>query len=364
MKTGHQSPGKKPKRAKKSIKKDQIARLLRERILDGGYPPGTQIPIQLDLVQDFGMSSVTVQRAVNVLRKQGFVTAKRRVGTFVATPPPYRNKYGLVFPKDPKHVRVWSNFWEALRVAANKINAIGEKSVECFFGWEEFEKSADFLRLKAVARDHLVSGLIFSSTPHSLLGTPLMDDPRMPRATMGTFARSFRCPAVSGGCFMDLAVDYLLEQNARKIAMFATEEDFLNRWLHQQTEYTGKGVVTRSQWCFAIAADHTKTAEACTRLLMDLPKETRPEAIIVSDDHLTASVEQGILTTDDPSARETKVVALCNFPDRFAYRMPIARLGYDVPQMLQTAIDLIDAQNRGEKVPLENLIKPSFAAEQ
>jgi GntR family transcriptional regulator len=65
----------------------QIADLLRSRIEDGTYPAGSQMPSEPELSTELGVSRVTVNRAITMLRSTGDVKVKRGAGTFVRRVP-------------------------------------------------------------------------------------------------------------------------------------------------------------------------------------------------------------------------------------------------------------------------------------
>ena len=62
---------------------EQLAVILRERIASGEYPPGRRIPSLLALQEEFGLSSMTVRRAVGVLAQEGLLRVVPGRGTFV-----------------------------------------------------------------------------------------------------------------------------------------------------------------------------------------------------------------------------------------------------------------------------------------
>lgn len=61
----------------------QLAAILRGRIADGTHPPGKKIPPLTALEAEFGLSSMTVRRAVALLAAEGLLLVVPGRGTFV-----------------------------------------------------------------------------------------------------------------------------------------------------------------------------------------------------------------------------------------------------------------------------------------
>lgn len=64
-----------------------IHAVLRQRIVSGELAPGTQLPPQQDLADDFGVTLMTLRQAIGALEAEGLVWAARGKGTFVADRP-------------------------------------------------------------------------------------------------------------------------------------------------------------------------------------------------------------------------------------------------------------------------------------
>lgn len=60
-----------------------IANAVIDRIAGGVYRPGDQLPTESQLRDEFGVSPMTVRRAVNILLDRGLVTTTQGKGTFV-----------------------------------------------------------------------------------------------------------------------------------------------------------------------------------------------------------------------------------------------------------------------------------------
>ncbi|MFI1941077.1 winged helix-turn-helix domain-containing protein [Streptomyces purpureus] len=61
-----------------------IAETLRERIRSGGLRPGDALPTQAALMREFGASSLTVQKAMALLKQEGWAVSRPGKGAFVA----------------------------------------------------------------------------------------------------------------------------------------------------------------------------------------------------------------------------------------------------------------------------------------
>lgn len=64
----------------------QIEEDLRRRIAEGDLPPLTQLPSEVELADEFGVSRMTARRAVEELANSGLVFRRLGKGTFVASP--------------------------------------------------------------------------------------------------------------------------------------------------------------------------------------------------------------------------------------------------------------------------------------
>ncbi len=71
----------------------QMFTILRDRVLSGDVPVGTQLPTEFELADSFGVSRITAKRALDDLAVAGLVERRRGRGTHVihhATPKPQR----------------------------------------------------------------------------------------------------------------------------------------------------------------------------------------------------------------------------------------------------------------------------------
>jgi GntR family transcriptional regulator len=63
----------------------QVANVLQVRIFAGTVPPGGLLGTEKDLAAEFGVSRITIRKAIDILRRDGLVEPERGRGTFVST---------------------------------------------------------------------------------------------------------------------------------------------------------------------------------------------------------------------------------------------------------------------------------------
>lgn len=63
--------------------RDQLTAVIRKRIGDGTYPPGSKLPTARELADEFDISARTVTDALRTLRESGEVIGVRGRGVFV-----------------------------------------------------------------------------------------------------------------------------------------------------------------------------------------------------------------------------------------------------------------------------------------
>lgn len=70
---------------------NQLKEVLRNRILDGSYPPLSRMPSESELGNLFLVSRITVRQALGDLQKEGLIFKIHGKGTFVAKPKAFQN---------------------------------------------------------------------------------------------------------------------------------------------------------------------------------------------------------------------------------------------------------------------------------
>ncbi|MEV4260579.1 GntR family transcriptional regulator [Kribbella sp. NPDC049584] len=63
----------------------QVAQAIRDSIVSGELRPGDRLPTGPKLAKELGVATMTVRRAIELLRREGLLRSTQGVGVFVAT---------------------------------------------------------------------------------------------------------------------------------------------------------------------------------------------------------------------------------------------------------------------------------------
>ncbi|MFF4779591.1 GntR family transcriptional regulator [Microtetraspora fusca] len=120
---------------------------LQRRIEAGDYPPGTLLPSENQLIQEFGVSRPTVVAALRVLREQGWIESQQGKGRFV------RGRPALALAEQPRPGHAYLTTPEA--ASPGEVLEVGAQAVPNRVAalLDLPAKSRAFLRRRLVVRD-------------------------------------------------------------------------------------------------------------------------------------------------------------------------------------------------------------------
>jgi len=335
-------------------KQTEIAADIRSRIISGEYAPGSQLPPVTQLKERYGVTPVTVRRAVGYLSERGFVFTKARAGIYVAPDPPCLSNFGLVrpfLPSPSQFVTAIEN--EANRLCDTELSASGIKrrftlfeEVDCSPGQAE-QHHRD---LVSAVEAETVAGLIFSRTPFRFTGTAVMRDLCMPRVAI----RDHPMPgvmAISLPGFYNRALEHLAKRGRRRVAII-TITNRGDRFVQDRVaEVHAHGLITYRWWVQGVSPVDLRWATNVVELLLRSGGAERPDAIIIDDDNLVPQATAGIAATGLRVPDDVDVVVHTNFPWPTESAVPAMRFGSDVRRLVRTAVDLIERKRAGKDVP-------------
>ncbi|MFD8531368.1 GntR family transcriptional regulator [Streptosporangium canum] len=125
----------------------QLVQALQRRIESGDYPPGSLLPSENQLINEFGVSRPTVVAALRVLREQGWIDSQQGKGRFVRGRPAMASaeqpRPGQAYLTAPEIASAGEVIESAAVAAPNRIASLLGLA----------PKSKAFLRRRLVSRD-------------------------------------------------------------------------------------------------------------------------------------------------------------------------------------------------------------------
>lgn len=326
-----------------------IAGQIRRQIVEGRVPLGERLPTRSELRKFYGVTNTTVQRAFDVLIDQGFIRTEGYRGTFVSEAPPHLTRYALAFPLAQEKVDTIP-FWTKLRRQAENEEAAGNYRISPFYDINHLQYSADYKRLIHEMETHQLAGIIFTTSPLLLEGSPLMKALNVPLVAITTGASEINVPEVmiDYDSFIGRALEYVAKCGRTKIAILAPPlPDAHREFFFRQV--AAHGLASESCWWVPVNVAAPQFTSTYTHLLMRGTPAARPDALIIADDTFVPHALQGL--QDAGVLDEVELVAQCNFPVAESPAVPMKRLGFSVPGMFRSCLDLMDRMRAGESVP-------------
>ena len=355
-----------PAPPRRAAKRAAISATIRREITRGRYRPGARLPNQLAFARRFRVSVLTVQRAMNELAREGFIETRHAQGTFVVAQPPHLNRYALIFHADPTELELggWSRLYATLHNAAMKLQQREGRQFECFYGINGPD-TASYQRLLARAQAHQFAGLIFTTHPGRLVGSPLLAPAGLPRVGLmsdASFAKVLPQVAFDGRGWFEKAFDHLAARGCRRVAFVSQAGRRLPFGFDGTPAALARHkLTTRPEWNLPLPL-WTDGAQHSVQLLMQSAGE-RPDALVITDDNVVKPALAGLLAAGVSVPEDVAVVAHANFPRSGPRGLPLTWLGYDNYAALAACVAVIDCQCRGDKPPGGRLLPARFEQE-
>jgi len=335
-----------------------MALKLRRRILCGEFPPGTRLPTRTELCATLRTNAVTLQKAMNLLVKQGLIRAAGARGTFVADPALALRHYALAFPW-PRQEDT-SQFYRALRQQAEQLTT-PHRQITCFHEISGHTDPEDYLRLAGLVRSHRLAGIIFASVPFLVEGLPVLEEPGVPRAMIAEPTTQFSVPSVYPDLagFWVRAFDEFAAAGRRRVAVITLAQamDPGPGFDELFGLASARGLQIQQRWVQAAPLVAPQWARAVAELLFQGGPTSRPDALLINNDNLVPMATAGVRAAGLRVPADVLVIAHTNFPYPMPAAVPVTRLGFDISHLLELCVERIDQQRCGE-VPAASTLLP------
>jgi hypothetical protein len=332
---------------------EQVYEALRRRIREGGWKRGRRIPNRLALIREFDTSLATLQKALDRLKADSYVKPRGRAGTFVAPRLPSQYQVGLVFGGDSLEARPSSRMWQALEHEAHRINAAGRWRVRCYYNIRRAGSPERDALIHDIHHDCL-AGVFYAATPmRSLAGTELLRKPRLRvMATTGD-AEQFGVTAVRLMPYFDKVLDFLRRRGRRRIGLINSSLSPANMPLWQKG-LADRGLVFDPYRAVSAYPVESDAARVAVYHMMLQSAAHRPDALLVTDDHMVEPVTQALHDAGVRSPDDVLVVAHCNYPLPPPHRVPVTFIGFDLAEVLDRVVERLAPAPMGGRVGAMN----------
>jgi hypothetical protein len=365
MPVTNKEPAGKLRESRQCSREDRIITDLRRRIVAGRWKPGMRLPLRVQIEKEFDAAPQTVQRAMSRLINDGFIVPHGRLGTFAAAKPPHLHRYGVVFNTNPRAPVAWNKqpFQEFLYRELVAMQSRHERDIVFYFDVGGHTDDKDFRRLADDIHNERLAGVVFFAQA-SLDDWPLLsllDTPGMPFVTISMRRPHTNLSLVSLNYyqFIERALDYMQERKLRRVAILGLSDyDLLVRF---KRDVARRRMVTRPYWMLPVPGLRPEFSRSYAHLLMKATDV--PDVLIITDDTLVEYATAGLVDAGVRVPRDLEVVAHCNFPSVTPSMVPAKRLGFDVRQVLNTCLGVIDRRRRHEFVPPKTEVHPLFDSE-
>jgi DNA-binding LacI/PurR family transcriptional regulator len=336
------------KTSRSPVKQDAVSAQILREIVEGRLRPGDRFPTRPELERKFGVSTITVQRAMDRLTEFGFIASLGRRGTFVAPRPPHLYRYGIVVPGNSTPEWPWPRFWKAVFSEAERLNGeFGERRIFTYHHGGGYSDSEDFQQLARVVDMHALAGVLFLSDPTPLVGTSVMTSRSLCRVGIGQHEGVDNLDLtiiLDDRAFLEMAIRQLLERGCRRVAFVTSGTNYVSRddrdFVRQQL--AAGGALQPDFWYQGLDGRYPQWAREYVQLLLSLPREQRPDGLVIANDNLVEYASQGVASSDARPGEDLHVVGHCNFPWLAPSGIPMSRLGFDTGRILDAAVNAIN----------------------
>ncbi|MFA6294034.1 MAG: GntR family transcriptional regulator [Victivallales bacterium] len=357
-------------RERRSIKRDNAANELRLKIIGGEWKPGEKIPNRDNLRRMLKLSPVTIQKAMGQIEEDGFISSHGANGTYVVRNLPNLSNYGIVFPYRQTREGGWPLFWSLLLKEAEYLQTLNKSFFPIYYASDDRGQGAD--HKSKIIRDvesHCLAGLIFLSSPVDYMNTPVITSRNVQRVmVMSSLSSIPGIPSVwfDYSSLIDRALERFAVRGRKHIAVitpsgfFETRQELIHQWMASLQRH---GLTSRTQWQLGVDLLHPQTSRHIVQLLMSLPKNERPDGLLIADENLVDPVISGLIDSNMRIPDDVMLIAHGTFTDTTSTTFELSRIGFDVRSLLHECVRRINEQSHKREPRPYTLLPAIFSDE-
>jgi DNA-binding LacI/PurR family transcriptional regulator len=254
--------------------------------------------------------------------------------------------YALVFWSDPNDYQVWSRYYTALTDAARTLESERGWRFQIFHNITRHADSEDYRALHALVKTHRLAGMIMPDLHPDSFDLPLVTEPGVPRVVFQHLAPPGAIRVcLDGEVWMHKALDHFRSRGCKRLALLANHREGATELARMAA---ARGMACPPHWQQLISSNLAMAADHCVRLLMQGSARSRPDALLITDDHFIEDASTGLIAEGIRVPQDLEIVAHANFPLAARSVLPMRRIGFNMRTMLETAVEQIDCQRAGK----------------
>ena len=335
----------------------KIATRLRQKLHEGNLGGGVLLPSRVDLMRTFDASSHTIQKAVDVLVRDGFLTTIFGGGTFVAENPPHQAVFGIALDGSAREPDKVSLFMRAIENTANELAMAYGISFKFYRQIGLDMNWAEYRRLEVDVKEHRLAGVILAQcktriTSHGLCPWDVASVPFVNIGNCDDGVPSI-CPDMRS--FLALAIDRLQQQGQRNVAFLDISVENHGKFDDLEKELVDRsGLFSPLHWRQRV---QPAGIHACLDLLMRPGSGERPDGLVIMDDHAVKEVSSALKALGIRVPRDLLVVSLGNSGSLPQVEVPVEWIGFDTRELLERCLEIVRAKRAGTEALLQSWVE-------
>ncbi|MFZ2653800.1 MAG: GntR family transcriptional regulator [Victivallales bacterium] len=333
-------------------KLERVSRAICAEIASGKFPPGGKLPTYGEMERIHKVSYITINACIKLLKNSGLVISRERTGVFVTERPPILNRFAMLLPPESL---AENRFLQTILKILNEEGVKGKLEFEIFPAFEPHVDNPDYQKLVSELNRMRIGGVVHISMPLLPASCELLHFPGIP------VINGSSCMKFDENAYVDKSCGYLLSRKKKRIAvLFQRKHSLIDKFMAKRDN---SDMNSPDHWFIPVGTDARDGAGNITRILLEGPREKRPNGLIITDDNLVDHVLKGVFHSRVKVPEELEIVTHCNWPNPVASVIPVKRLGYDVRKTVSVIIGtLLESRGKSglqktESIPLAPLFE-------
>jgi DNA-binding LacI/PurR family transcriptional regulator len=331
------------KRNRKSIKAENLVKLMKSEISSGNYRSGDLLPTREQLRHQYNTSKVTLQKSIEQLEREGFIDIRGTVGTYVAEKLPFNYQIGIVVPEKFKKLMLYSSIIEAIK----KIESRTPYKFKIYHMFD-YKEQLEIKQLKDDVKSSLLAGIVLFYIDSSEFDTlKICENNELPILSLVNEGApktenqsNINYISFNYKALIDHTIKNLNDRNLKKVAWIANElfSKGDHEYLMQQCQE--KDICTKPHWIHGITLDE-HSYRWTPNIIKLLTESEKLDAVVVLNENLLDGVLTGLdeckINFDD----EIQVISHFSFPHNLEKFDGVSKMGFDIHRFLTDGIKII-----------------------